>query len=451
MKIKCVLMIVISLTMFYSCSDEYSATVSHDENSIALSPEEYISISSDSSSAITSQEAVDLVNNFCSVNNTRSGATATVVGKKQFVGFVNVKGVKKQIVIPTYELSLGTNGGYAVVAADSRTPNILVYSEKGNIGALSHNDDAEKMLKISENVVLSQISRIELLQDSLRQKTLAKIASLLGKNTVSYIDVKNKISVKGFGETRSFCMNPNANEAWKIVKPMIVTAWDQCYPYNKHLDKAANPINDRNKGFYAVGCAGVATAQMVAFYQAISTANGYPLDWNLILSQKSLYDDSSDEDIVEQVSQLMKCVANGIHTVWDVNSDDGNSNIQKVYDYLNTIGLTFDTGKRFAGYSMNAARIISSLDQGYPVFITGVDTESRGSHMWILDGYQMIRQRTNARNQIMANNTYIHANFGWEGFADGYYLVDAGTTNLTFQNAYDYSSDLKLYLNVRKK
>lgn len=450
MKIKKI-MFAISMALLCSCSDEYNAPVLHNENSITLSPEEYISIFSDSSETITVQEAVSLVNNFRFCDNTRSVASTTVVGKSQFVGLIKTKGVRKQVVIPTYELSLGANGGYAIVAADRRIPEILAYSENGRLDEISLNCDAVKMLRMSENVALSQISRIELLRDSLRQKTLAKIASFLGKDNVNFAAVKNQISVKGIDETRSICMNPNANDAWKIVKPMIVTAWDQCYPYNKHLDKAANPVNSRNNGFYAVGCAGVATAQMVAFYKAISTANGCSLDWNLILSQKSLYDDDSDEDIVEQVSQLMKCVANGIHTEWGADSDDGNSNIQKVYDYLNTIGLTFDTGKKFAGYSMNAARIISSLDQGYPVFITGVDSDSKGSHMWILDGYQMIRQRTSARNQIMANNTYIHANFGWEGFADGYYLVDAGTTNLTFQNAYDYSSDLKLYINVRKK
>lgn len=50
----------------------------------------------------------------------------------------------------------------------------------------------------------------------------------------------------------------------------------------------------------------------------------------------------------------------------------------------------------------------------------------------------------------MTSDTYIHANFGWGGIYDGYYLVDSGTTDLTFQNQHDYSSGMMLYPNVRK-
>lgn len=101
--------------------------------------------------------------------------------------------------------------------------------------------------------------------------------------------------------------------------------------------------------------------------------------------------------------------------------------------------------------SRNATRIITSLDQGFPVFVTGNDTETGNGHLWILDGYLMFKKDSNARMQIMTSDTYIHANFGWGGFYDGYYLVDSGTTNLTFQNQHDYSSGMMLYPNVRKK
>ena len=100
---------------------------------------------------------------------------------------------------------------------------------------------------------------------------------------------------------------------------------------------------------------------------------------------------------------------------------------------------------------MNATRIITSLDQGFPVFVTGNDTETGNGHLWILDGYLMFKKDSNARMQIMTSDTYIHAHFGWGGFYDGYYLVDSGTTNLTFQNQHDYSSGMMLYPNVRKK
>lgn len=50
-------------------------------------------------------------------------------------------------------------------------------------------------------------------------------------------------------------------------------------------------------------------------------------------------------------------------------------------------------------------------------------------------------------------DTYIHANFGWSGREDGYYMVDRNTTNLDFETSNNghYNQDLKLYPNVRKK
>lgn len=54
---------------------------------------------------------------------------------------------------------------------------------------------------------------------------------------------------------------------------------------------------------------------------------------------------------------------------------------------------------------------------------------------------------------IKANDVYVHANFGWGGDEDGYYLVDRNTTNLTFDTSYNgkYNQRLRLFTRVRKK
>ncbi len=146
--------------------------------------------------------------------------------------------------------------------------------------------------------------------------------------------------------TRSKQMYPDESKAWKSTSYlMLKTSWAQWYPYDIQLGKAKNPTIYANKGYNAVGCAGVAAAQIVAFYKAISVANGCTLNWNEILSEPFV-DEYSDDGVIEQVSQLMKCVANGIKTEWTDKDDAGTSNISKVHDYFDTINLTFDIRRR---------------------------------------------------------------------------------------------------------
>lgn len=453
MKAKSILLIAscIMMQLLSSCSDMSDEVQLQKEEIIVLTPEEYASVAYDSTETVSPQQAVEMVHNFCLQNSTRSAVLPTVVSQRELSDTIRLQGKVKKVSIPTYELSLGAEGGYAIVSADERVPEVIVYSTTGKIGDISENVGAMKMQRMSERVVLAQIAQLNLLRDSLREKTLNKIAGQLKVNKVDFNSIKNRVLVNSEAlGTRSNVMYPTESKAWKSVLPMLKTTWAQWYPYNIQLGKAKNPTIYANKGYNAVGCAGVAAAQIVAFYKAISVANGYTLDWDEILSDP-VVDTLSDDETIEQVSQLMKCVANGIKTVWTDKDDAGTSDIRKVHDYFDTINLTFDIRKKGKGYAMDAVRIITSLDQGYPVFVTGNDPKSSFGHLWILDGYLMLKKESKARTQIMTNDTYIHANFGWDGLYDGYYLVDSGTTNLTFQNQYDFSSGLMLYPNVRRK
>lgn len=453
MKVKSILLIAscIMMQLFSSCSDMSDEVQLQKAESIVLTPEEYASVAYDSTGTMSPQEAVEMVHNFCLQNSTRSAVLPTVVSQRELSDTISLQGKTKEVTIPTYELSFGNEGGYAIVSADERAPEVIAYSTTGKISDISENVGAMKMQRMSERVILTQIAQLDLLRDSLREKTLNKIASQLNVNKVDFNSIKDRVLVNSeIQGTRSKQMYPDESKAWKSKLPMLKTSWAQWYPYNIQLGKAKNPTIYANKGYNAVGCAGVAAAQIVAFYKAISVANGCTLNWNEILSEPFV-DEYSDDGVIEQVSQLMKCVANGIKTEWTDKDDAGTSNISKVHDYFDTINLTFDIRKKGKGYAMDATRIITSLDQGYPVFVTGNDAGNSFGHLWILDGYLMLKKDSKTRMQIMTNDTYIHANFGWDGLYDGYYLVDSGTTNLTFQNQCDFSSGMMLYPNVRRK
>ena len=113
---------------------------------------------------------------------------------------------------------------------------------------------------------------------------------------------------------------------------------------------------------------------------------------------------------------------------------------------------------------MDAAIIIASLDRGCPVLITGDEEPSEtrssgnknGGHCWILDGYQ-VRTRstpTKLKAMIKSHDVYVHANFGWKGYASGYYMVDRNETSLSFDTRPvegHYNQRLRLFPMVKRK
>ena len=64
------------------------------------------------------------------------------------------------------------------------------------------------MLKLAEASTVSEINKIERLKVELREKTLKKVASCLGKSTVTYEEIKDLIEVNGVKshETTSRCV-----------------------------------------------------------------------------------------------------------------------------------------------------------------------------------------------------------------------------------------------------
>ena len=55
------------------------------------------------------------------------------------------------------------------------------------------------------------------------------------------------------------------------------------------------------------------------------------------------------------------------------------------YNFLNSNGITFDTGDKYRGFDMNAVRIVESLDLGYPVLLQDKLKQERGIHPLILE------------------------------------------------------------------
>ena len=246
--------------------------------------------------------------------------------------------------------------------------------------------------------------------------------------------------------TRAVAANPT------IVKKFSLSS----YSNGKQIPLYEVSLNEGDDAGYAIVSGDERVPGVIAYVEHGSlndTLTNKGAAMMLKEAQRSLISKVKAVDI----SNLFYHVAHGIQTTWS--NGEGGAKISNASSYLSGLGITFDSGSKWAGYSMDAGRIVESLDKLYPVIITGAyeagtrSSSVGGRHCWILDGYQIRRRTTTTRTVVKQNDTYNHANFGWSGSEDGYYMVDRNTTNLNFETSYNghYNQDLKLYPNVRKK
>gem|GEM_PF-5510584 len=93
---------------------------------------------------------------------------------------------------------------------------------------------------------------------------------------------------------------------------------------------------------------------------------------------------------------------------------------------INSFGYTATNG-----YTYDYDRIISSLDSGCPIVISGA---GNGAHSWNIDGYYEVFSDYSVdtmQNLIIVEHnwnehleqTYMHFNYGWGGSSNGYVLA----------------------------
>lgn len=450
--------IACGLINLYSCTTQESFEEATDSSFLNLSQEEYISIAFEHPKEITEDQAITLVKDFSGKQATRSISQSPIIEKKYYIGGISSKSVEDTVSsIPIYQLKLSEKEGFALVAGDERFATVIAFAEKGNLADTTQNKSVALMVREAENAIKSKLRYYNAIRDSLHDKTLCKLKTAFHTNDITYHDVKEKIKVVQTPLTRGqWIPEPTMGILVKEVKPMLRTEWGQNRPYNNELGYINNDIPK------VVGCVGTAIAQIVAHYEAMSSVYGHTLDWNLIKERAGI-DALTDDDIQHQVALLCKHVAYGIKTEWNMDGTGGAS-MTNSHKYLETMGVTFNLGKRNKGYDMDAAIIIASLDRGCPVLITGDEEPSetrssgnkKGGHCWVLDGYQ-VRTRstpTKLKAMIKSHDVYVHANFGWKGYASGYYMVDRNETSLSFDTRPvegHYNQRLRLFPMVKRK
>lgn len=446
MKIK--IFIICCMCAFISCDN--SNEVTHTVDKVELTQEEYASIAYDDPKEITESEVLELVNNF-SNTRTRSRGTLTRIKNKFYVTVERENKIQRANTrsvtgysIPIYEIELKDDNviGYSLVSADERCPAVLAYIPIISKSESSQSIGVELMTEIAEKTLLSSITKIEDIKDSLREKTLIKLTKALNKKaeTITFSQIKDLIKIKQKVTTKSEKEDfPSSGTFQSEVLPLIKVTWDQVAPYNRKLKQACYyDIKDGYEGRYAAGCAVVCIAHILSYFEPPMFADGITINWKLLKSSPQVKITDSSERI-NQISTLMKFIGNRTNTQYSCSTGGSTNTKTAVEKFLPLYNIVADSRS-----SWNTNKVKSSLGtnstNSRPIIITG--TCDRGNHAWVLDGFQ---KRTNFTQELY----YVHANMGWNGNGDGYFLIG---NSMSFQTEVDdYNRNIAIYPNVRKK
>ena len=249
------------------------------------------------------------------------------------------------------------------------------------------------------------------------------------KEQLEFLFANPKMSV----ETHSMLMSTMLRAS--SVPALVPCTWDQEAPYYNQCPTYRNQ-------HCLTGCVATAMAQVMYYWkypaslpaldgysQQANSSYGVPaltmealpattLEWD-----KMIDDYSSVEYTTEQgnaVAKLMRYCGQAVHMEYSPDGSGAYSNDQR--DAMVLFGYSSDADyveKSNYNETQWHAMMQAELEAGRPIMYGGNDY-SQGGHAFIVDGYN-------------ASTSKYHVNFGWSGYGDNYYALNAFSANgMTF-------------------
>ncbi len=288
-----------------------------------------------------------------------------------------------------YVFSMGEQQGFVLVSGDDVAWPILGYSTQGSYSTTHLPDNLRKWIQGYQQQIIQAIEH----QITASETTIAQWNKLINNQ-----------------------LNPISRES-NSVNPLLSTTWDQSPYYNSLCP-----------GGSVTGCVATAMAQVMKFWNHPVQGTGmhsynHPTYGTLSVNFGSTtYNWSSMPNSVNSsnnaVATLMYHCGVAVDMnyspqssgAWVVEDDDpicAESALKNYFGYSSSL----HGEKRDNGYSTSQwiTLIRGELDAHRPVLYAGFG--SGGGHAFVCDGY-------NASN-------YFHFNWGWSGYYDGYFSIDA--------------------------
>ena len=207
------------------------------------------------------------------------------------------------------------------------------------------------------------------------------------------------------------------------ILPMCITRWGQGEPYNAGLENTANPL----------GCATIATAQLMWYYRKPTSINWSNMPISLSLGQQN----STLTDFLAQLHDNLEI------------SDGGSGYLSSVYELLIQA-----YGYNINQFNHNISMVENSLLNSKPVGMTGHDVYYindepviGAGHMWVCDGFRSTKPQIDyylyvipvgenpicsldmvhegcVYDNVLTVTKHYHMNWGWSGNNNGYFIND---------------------------
>ena len=350
-----------------------------------------------------SEIALDFANKMEAKSNTRvikkksvANVEALRASSVQTRSSINTMGIDTLF----YIVNFADSSGFAIVSADKRTDPLYAIIDEGNYNI--------KELDKEDNAGFLQFL------DRAISKELDDIRNYHGKEQTRTI----------------YIWEFNLWEITDYVAPILKTKWGQ---------GSGNP---NSYGRYCpnkiTGCVITAAAQILAHYGTprsvgVSDDNNPAgitvLHWDRILADSEANGGRLDPDktpeSMNEIAHLCRCLGELLDADY---SDPNQTGVKssKFIKWLPKVGL-HATKLRY----YNEEDIIQTIKEGQPVFGRGNQgykdkifwTEYTGGHAWIYDGYLVYSWGIDPKDKEKTA-LFIHCNWGWNGFRNGYYLSE---------------------------
>lgn len=298
------------------------------------------------------------------------GKTITSSFTRDYTYYLN----GKEQTCDMYVFNFGDNDGYAAVASDVRTDQLLVLTNEGKLEENSPSlDELFPPLEFGEE----------------EPDTIDHPDTLL---TEPY-DVYEDWTVSTVGYSYDFYPSPSGNILLGLG--LAKAEWHQFSPFNNYCFTAS--------GAHApTGCVAVATAMLLSCYEHPTSYGGYTFDWPTIkATPDSIYMSSNAKD---QIARLMEVLgrSENLDMTYDVNAST--SSILNVPRTLQNLGFTN------CGYIIdyNLDHILLEIGFGYPIIVRGQGQNDNYGHTWLIDAYL---KRTREIKHYSANGEYLGSNY----------------------------------------
>lgn len=310
-----------------------------------------------------------------------------------------------------YAFDINGNDGFVIIAAEDATRPIIGYSTTNHfvVPNSSENTNIGYWLKACSTGINTMRTK---------NRTASAEAALEWEKYIN--NNPNLITAARLtGNASTTSSNPT-------VAPLCQTTWNQSPLYN-----ALCPGTGTNQA--VTGCVATAMAQIMRYWSYPATGTGSSsynagsygtlsatystTTYNWANMPFSINTPNHDVALINYhcgVSVDMNYSPTG-SGAWVITSDDPICAQNSYVTYFKYDPSTIQ-GLRRGGYTESAwlALIESDLNLGRPVQYVGDDPIQGDGHTWVCDGYDQ--------------NNYLHMNWGWGGYSDGFFQVDSLST-----------------------